>query len=159
MELFTAASSALDALPPRLMFATADCPARWLPVTQSTPAITPEVVPLPLQLRTRTATSVTAFATPYVEPPTVPETCVPWPLQSEAEPPGVTSSTPLIARPPNWVWVNRMPVSMMYAFTPLPVAVYVYVPESGSERWSIRSIPHVAPVWVVSAVTTPSGST
>ena len=80
-------------------------------------------------------------------------------MQSEAEPPEVTSSTPLIARPPNCVCVKRMPVSMMYAFTPLPVAVYVYVPESGSERWSIRSIPHVAPVWVVSAVTTPSGST
>src|SRR5919205_107767 len=141
------------------MLATAGAPAGWLPVPQWTPAITPEVEPLPLQPSTRTATSVTALATPYVEPPTVPETCVPWPLQSAAEPPAVTSSTPLIARPPNCVWVYRMPVSMMYAFTPLPVAAYVKVPESGSDRWSIRSMPHVAPVWVVSAVMTPSRST
>src|SRR5919199_6394667 len=159
MELFTAVSSELEAPPPRLMLATAGVPAAWLPVTQSTPAITPEVLPLPEQLRTRTATRVTALATPYVEPPTVPETCVPWPLQSDAEPPIVTSSTPLIARPPNWVWVKRMPVSMMYAFTPLPVAKYVNVPESGSECWSIRSIPQVAPLCVVSAVMTPSAST
>jgi hypothetical protein len=39
------------------MFATAGCPAAWLEVTQSTPAITPEVLPEPLQFSTRTATS------------------------------------------------------------------------------------------------------
>src|SRR5678815_3502432 len=39
-RLFTAVSSALDAPPPRLMFATAGL--IWLFVTQSTPAITPE---------------------------------------------------------------------------------------------------------------------
>ena len=48
------------------------------------PAMTPEVEPLPLQFSTRTATRLTPLATPYVEPPTVPATCVPWPLQSAA---------------------------------------------------------------------------
>src|SRR6188472_1660309 len=76
------------------MFAT-DGPT-WFAVTQSTPAITPELDPEPLQSRTRTACSVTCFATPYVVPPTVPETWVPCPLQSFVPPP--TSSTPLLMR-------------------------------------------------------------
>ena len=42
----------------------------------------------------------------------------------------------------------RMPVSMMYAVTPVPLAVYVNVVESGSARWSIRSSPQVAFVLV-----------
>lgn len=62
MELRTAVSSAADALPPRLMLAT-DGPA-WFAVTQSTPAITPALDPLPWQLRTRTATRSTSLATP-----------------------------------------------------------------------------------------------
>jgi hypothetical protein len=37
-------------------------------------------------------------------------------LQSSALPPS-TASKPLVARPPKVVWVNRMPVSMMYART------------------------------------------
>ena len=41
------------------------------------PAITPDVEPLPLQPSTRTGTIETDFATPNVEPPIVPETCVP----------------------------------------------------------------------------------
>jgi hypothetical protein len=45
------------------MFATA-FPFVWWPVTQSMPAITPDQVPLPEQLRTRTATMATLFATP-----------------------------------------------------------------------------------------------
>src|SRR5215218_7496032 len=97
----------------------------WLAVTQSTPAMTPEFGPEPPQSITRTATRSTLFATPYVLPPTVPDTCVPWPLQSAAEPPGVISSTPVTARPPNSEWANRMPVSMMYAVTPAPVEPYV----------------------------------
>jgi hypothetical protein len=64
------------------MFATAGAPAAWLEVTQSTPAITPEVEPDPLQSSTRTGRMVTCLATPYVVPPTVPATWVPWPLQS-----------------------------------------------------------------------------
>jgi hypothetical protein len=73
------------------MLATAGAPAGWFPVTQLTPAITPEVLPLPPQSSTRTATSVTPFATPYVEPPVVPATCVPCPLQSSAFPPSIAS--------------------------------------------------------------------
>src|SRR5919112_877015 len=62
MELRTALSIAVLAPPPRLMFATAGAPAAWSAVTQSTPAITPDQLPLPLQSGTRTATSETAFA-------------------------------------------------------------------------------------------------
>ncbi len=36
----------------------------------------------PLQSATLTPTRETPFATPYVAPPRVPATCVPWPLQS-----------------------------------------------------------------------------
>ena len=64
------------------MLATAGAPAAWFWVTQSTPAMTPELEPLPLQSSTRTATRRTSWATPYVSPPTVPATWVPWPLQS-----------------------------------------------------------------------------
>src|SRR5262245_19493136 len=109
IELLTALSRAELTPPPRLMFAT-DGPA-WLAVTQSTPAMTPEVDPEPLQSRTRTACSVTCLATPYVVPPTVPDTCVPCPLQSFVPPP--TSSTPFPTRPANSWCVARMPVSMM----------------------------------------------
>jgi hypothetical protein len=62
------------------MFATAG--STWFAVTQSTPAMTPLFEPEPEQLRTRTGWIVTCFATPYVEPPVVPATWVPWPLQS-----------------------------------------------------------------------------
>ncbi|MET3425671.1 hypothetical protein BJ973_004883 [Actinoplanes tereljensis] len=48
------------------------------------PETTPAVVPLPEQLSTRTPIRVTSLATPYVEPPTVPATWVPCPLQSVA---------------------------------------------------------------------------
>jgi hypothetical protein len=64
IELFTALSKALFAPPPKLMLAIAGCPAVWLPVTQSTPAITPELLPEPWQFRTRTATKRTPLATP-----------------------------------------------------------------------------------------------
>ncbi len=98
-RLFTAVSSALEAPPPRLMLATAGL--IWLFVTQSTPAITPEVEPEPLQSSTRTPRSMTLLATPYVEPPIVPETCVPWPLQSAPLPPNASKT--FEARPPNCV--------------------------------------------------------
>ena len=77
IELRTAWSSDEATLPPRLMFATAGAPAAWLAVTQSMPWMTPEIGPLPWQLSTRTATRLTPLATPYVDPPTVPATCVP----------------------------------------------------------------------------------
>src|SRR6266498_1509970 len=91
MELLTALSSVVSTPPPRLMLATAGLTA-WA-VTQSMPAATCAVLPLPWQLSTRTPTSCTPLATPYDAPPTVPETCVPWPLQSSAVPPSI-SSTP-----------------------------------------------------------------
>src|SRR5438132_1428002 len=55
IERTTAASRVLSAPPPRLMLATAGLIA--LAVTQSMPATTPEVLPLPLQSSTRTPTS------------------------------------------------------------------------------------------------------
>src|SRR5205809_7671198 len=66
----TAASTELLAPPPSDMLATAGVPAAWLPVTQSIPAITPLQVPEPLQSSTRTATSLTFLAIPYLAPPT-----------------------------------------------------------------------------------------
>ena len=78
----------------------------------------------------------------------MPETCEPCPLQSAAEPPAVTSSMPVNARPVYSEWVKLMPVSMMYTVTPVPSAPYVYVPLNGRARWSSRSMPHVAPDWV-----------
>jgi hypothetical protein len=62
IELFSALSTVESAPPPRLMFATAGLIA--LAVTQSIPAATSAVVPLPSQSRTRTATSLTPFAVP-----------------------------------------------------------------------------------------------
>ena len=62
------------------MLATAG--ATWLLETQSTPAITPELLPLPEQLRTRRACTVAFLATPYVVPAAVLATWVPCPLQS-----------------------------------------------------------------------------
>src|ERR1044072_7387593 len=82
IEACTAASIAVSTPPPRLMFATAGLTAFW--VTQSMPASTCSVVPEPLQLSTRTPTSWTSLARPKVEPPIVPDTCVPWPWQSVA---------------------------------------------------------------------------
>src|SRR4051812_35955374 len=106
------------------MLATAGWPAECCAVTQLMPAMTPELVPEPLQLRTRTATIDTLLATPQVLPPIVPATCVPWPLQSSALPPS-TASNPELARVPNSLWENRRPVSMTYAVTPSPAAPYV----------------------------------
>ena len=54
----------VEAPPPRLMLATAGCRADGCAVTQSMPAITPDVEPEPLQLSTRTAISGTPLATP-----------------------------------------------------------------------------------------------
>ena len=82
------------------MFATASCPARWFPVTQSTPEMICEKKPLPWQSRTRTETSVALLATPYVVEPTVPPTCVPCPWQSLAFGSLSMKSYPLMARPP-----------------------------------------------------------
>ena len=87
--------------------------------------MTPELVPEPLQLSTRTATSVTALATPYVAPPTVPDTCVPCPLQSWPFCPSPMASYPTPARPPKSVCDVLMPVSMMYACTFDAVVLYV----------------------------------
>ena len=75
--------------------------------------MTPEVAPLPAQLRTRTGISDTAFATPYVEPPTVPATCEPWPWQSPEPYESEIAVKPAPTRPPKSLWVGKMPVSMM----------------------------------------------
>ncbi len=56
------------------MFATAGLTA--FAVTQSTPAMTCDIGPDPLQPRTRTETMLTLLATPYVAPPRIPATCV-----------------------------------------------------------------------------------
>jgi hypothetical protein len=60
----TAMSSEEDRPPPRLMFATAGDPATWWLTTQSMPAITPAVVPEPVQSSTRTGTTAALGATP-----------------------------------------------------------------------------------------------
>ena len=61
-EFLTAASRLVWTLPLRLMLATAGL-VRFA-VTQSMPAMTPEVEPLPPQSSTRTAWMVTPLATP-----------------------------------------------------------------------------------------------
>ncbi len=73
----------------------------WLARTQSMPAMMPLVAPLPLQSSTRTARSAAALAIPYVAPPRVPATWVPWPLQSCPLPP--KASYTACARPPKSV--------------------------------------------------------
>src|SRR6266566_4222008 len=61
-RLVTAWSSAGDLPPPSDMFATAGL--MWFADTQSTPAITSELRPMPAQLNTRTPWRDTPFATP-----------------------------------------------------------------------------------------------
>ena len=92
------------------MFATAGL--TWFWVTQSTPAITPVVVPEPLQPRTRTAWIVASLATPYVVPPIVPATWVPWPLQSVVPLPSLIAVKPLLTRPVNSWCDASSPVSI-----------------------------------------------
>ena len=75
IALRTAVSSEVLAEPPRLILATAGRTRFW--ATQLMPAMTPEVLPDPVQPSTRTACRVTPLATPKVEPPTVPATWVP----------------------------------------------------------------------------------
>src|SRR4051794_39859180 len=84
-RLLTAVLSELEKPPPRLMLATAGWIA--LVASQLRPAMMPEVEPEPLQSRTRTARSIAPLATPKRAPATVPETCVPCPLQSCPLPP------------------------------------------------------------------------
>ena len=84
------------------------------------PAITPEVDPLPEHDITRTGTSVVAFATPNVEPPRVPATCVPCPWQSVVPRPSEIELKPAETRPANSLCVARIPVSTTYAVTPVP---------------------------------------
>src|SRR5574341_623746 len=121
------------------MLATAGLMA--LAVTQSTPAITPLVVPLPPQPSTLTPWSGAPGATPTTSwvlsfAATVPDTWVPWPLQSLLGPPAkLTCCTTFRSG-----CVTSMPVSMMYTLTldtaPLPL------PASVEEiSASIRSIP------------------
>src|SRR6266545_3652178 len=80
------------------------------------PAAIAEKLPEPLQSSTFTATRCTPLATPYEVPPTVPDTCVPCPLQSVLLP-SPTVLVPQVARPPKSLWLVRIPVSMMYAVT------------------------------------------
>src|SRR5687767_9075643 len=110
IEAATAASRSGNELPPRLMLATAGNTA--FAVTQSTPAITCVKEPKPAQSSTRTATRFTSLATPQVVPPTVPDTCVPWPLQSSAMGSLSMKSNPWLACPPKSLCVIRIPVSI-----------------------------------------------
>jgi hypothetical protein len=93
----------------------------WLDRTQSMPAMIVELLLPPEHWNTRTPRSSAPFATPYTAPPTVPATCVPWPLQSCPLPP--KPSYTLLARPPNSECPVRMPVSITYTRTPEPVFV------------------------------------
>jgi hypothetical protein len=115
IDLVTAALSAELSEPPTLMLATAGLTA--CAVTQSMPPMIAEYEPEPVQSSTRTPTSLTSLATPYVRPPTVPATWVPWPLQSCAVESLSMKSQPEVARPPNSAWLVRMPVSSTYTVT------------------------------------------
>src|SRR3989475_3756107 len=112
-RLVTAWSSAGDLPPPSDIFATAG--VTWFAVTQSTPAITSELRPMPAQPSTRTPCRETALATPYVAAPIVPATWVPWPLQSSPVPAATPSraSYTSSARPPNSGCSVQIPVSMI----------------------------------------------
>ncbi|OAR27606.1 hypothetical protein A8W25_05115 [Streptomyces sp. ERV7] len=94
-------------------------------VIQSAAAMIADVLALSWQSVTRTATSLTPLATPWSLPPTVPATWVPWPRQSWPPRPSPTSSTPMLARPWNWAWVVRSPLSTRYTVTLLAVVAYV----------------------------------
>src|SRR5688500_2643737 len=96
-RLLTALFSAEEKPPPRDMFATAGL--MRFTRTQSTPAMIAEYEPEPEQFNTRMPRSSAPLAMPYVLPPMVPATCVPWPLQSWPLPP--SASYGLEARPPN----------------------------------------------------------
>ena len=69
----TAESSMLDVPPPKLIFKTAcDLEFTFCGLRiQSIPATTPAMVPEPLHARTRTATNLAFFATPYEVPAAV----------------------------------------------------------------------------------------
>src|SRR5687768_10741358 len=84
-RLLTAVLTADEKPPPTDMLATAGFTR--FKRTQSTPAMTPAVVPEPVQLSTRTPCSRTWLATPYAVAPMIPATWVPWPLQSAPLPP------------------------------------------------------------------------
>ncbi len=77
-------------------------------------------MPDPLQSRTRTGCTVAFLAMPYLVPAAVPVTCVPCPWQSLAVPPLVIASKPFPTRPVKSECVRRMPVSMVYSWTPAP---------------------------------------
>jgi hypothetical protein len=62
MEFLTAVSSVVLALPPRETLATES--VTWWAVIQSTPTMSPEVVPEPSLPSTRTATTFAFLATP-----------------------------------------------------------------------------------------------
>lgn len=89
----TAVSRAWLGAPPMLRFATAgvagDLAAFF--TIHSIPPTMADSRPSPRQSATFTATREAPFATPYVLPPTVAATCVPWPLQSRE----VSKNTPL----------------------------------------------------------------
>ena len=113
----TALSTATLTDPPRLM-TTIDvappppdcCICCCCCATHAMPASTLALLPVPEQSNTRTGCSVTQRATPKLEPATVADTCVPWPLQSAALPPGVMASNPwasvtsLPSEALNWEW-------------------------------------------------------
>ncbi len=118
------------------MFATAG--SVRFPVTQSTPAITPLRVPLPLQPSTFTPCSGAPGTTPTTPSElsfaaTVPDTCVPCPLQSLFGPPAkFTCSTTFKSG-----CVRSIPVSMMYTltFVTAPPSLATVTEASAAMRW------------------------
>ena len=119
-------------------------PGAWFPVTQSIPAITPAVEPLTAAVEHADGDERDALGHAVAS---IRRRCRRRACR------GRCSRPPCRRRRRRSHWspgrrtrcgVMRMPVSMMYAVTPAPVAVYVYVPLSGRARWSIRSRPQVA---------------
>ena len=82
-------------------------------VTHSTPPMIEMASEMPVQLNTWTGTSCTCLAIPWIVPPTVPATWVPWPWQSRALPSGTMALYPGSSRPAKSGWSSQMPVSMM----------------------------------------------
>lgn len=131
------------------------------------PLMTPELEPVPAQLRTCTATIVAPVATPYCVPPMVDAQCVPWPLHEspysdvmmpsychdephvESVPLVQPADHPPIARPPKSLWPMRTPVSRTYTLEPAPVAEPISYEPSVPERESMRSMPQLPTLRVV----------
>ena len=122
IELLTAVSSALEAPPPRLMFATAGF--TWLAVTQLMPAMTPDVDPGPAAVQDahREDADRLGHAARRAADRARDVRAVAVAVAAVAAVANRVDRNRARGRRTR-VCVPRMPVSMTYTFTPLPVVV------------------------------------